>query len=110
MADGSSGHQVERLDVRAFELVGDLRREFLAHLARGIDAAHKAVSGIGQFADYSFGLEFAQARQRKYAIVIGLGVGGPITEMPYAKIVVRRIFRDRPVARILAMKARLVTI
>ena len=47
MAYGSRRYQVKGLDVRPFQFIRDSRREFIAYLARRVDPAHKAVSGIG---------------------------------------------------------------
>jgi len=47
--------------VGALQLVGDLRGEFFADLARRIDASHEAEGEIGKLADHLACFEFAQA-------------------------------------------------
>src|SRR5271155_114577 len=110
MADGSCRDEEERVGVRTFKLVNNLRSELVANLARRIYSTHEAERGIDQLADHAGGRELAHSCEREDAVDVALGVARRITEVPHAQLVRHCVNRDAAIRSVLAMEARLVAI
>src|SRR5580704_4938406 len=110
MADGSCGDEEESVGMCALELVHNLRSQFVANLARGINSAHETERGIDQPADDARRFELAHSLEREHTVDIALGVASGIAEVPHAEFVAARLTRDAAIRRVLAMEAWLVAI
>ena len=110
MANGSCRDEEEGVGVRALELVDNLRSEFVANFARGINSAHETERGIDEIADDACSRELAHPLEREDAVNVALGVASGIAEVTDAEIVAARIERDAAIRRILSMEARLIAI
>src|SRR5260370_36958066 len=97
MADGSCGDEVKHVGVRAFQLVEDLRGEFVADFARRINSTHEAERRIGKLANRAPRFEFAEPLERKHAVGIAFSISCRIAEMPDAQVVASRAFRNAPI-------------
>jgi hypothetical protein len=110
MAYRSCGDEKESVGVCALELVDNLRSEFVANFARGINSAHETERGIDEFADDAGRFELAHSLEREDAVDVALGVASRIAEVSHAELVAAGVTWDAAIRRVLTMEARLIAI